>query len=470
MEFRVFSTFSGIGMQERGVSECRNLEYQNVGTCEVDKDAMLSFAAIHNNLTMEKVTSFIQKNEHKLNDDMYHKMAQELLNKKIGYDFIKDKQYDWHKLANRKDKTLITKYWLAMKLNKNVGDISGVKKIPPCDLLTFSFPCQDISLAGLQKGIEKGKTRSGLVYEVIRLLNQAKKDNQLPKYLIMENVKNLVGTKFIDKFKDLNKEFEDIGYNVYYQVINAKNCGVPQNRERVFGVYIRKDIDMKNFSFPEPFDTGIRLKHVLEKEIDSKYYLSQKIQDRFILTDKTFSKNIIGTTKPSCRKIGQRDIVYNTEKIMGTLVATDYKQPKQILLKKDNNCKQIGFLDIKGYFDVEKRVYNTENIYSTITTCPRSKIATNVDIKSVPHIKNTNLSVRKLTPIESFRLMGLTKKDALACYNIGESDSILYKQAGNGLVSNCITLLLEHLYKAQIDNNFICTDEKILANNLSRKF
>lgn len=396
------------------------MEYRNAGTCEVDKDAMLSFAAIHNNLTMEKVKAFIQKNEHKLNDDIYHKMAQELLNKKIGYDFVKDKQYDWHKLANRKNKTLIVKYWLAMKLNKNVGDISSIEKIPPCDLLTFSFPCQDISLAGLQKGIEKDKTRSGLVYEVIRLLNQAKKDNQLPKYLIMENVKNLVSTKFIDKFKALNKEFEYIGYNVYYQVINAKNCGVPQNRERVFGVYIRKDVDVKKFSFPEPFDTGIRLKHVLEKEINSKYYLSQKIQDRFILTDKTFSKNIIGTTKPVCRKIGQKDIVYNIEKIMGTLVATDYKQPKQILL--------------------------------------------NVDIKSIPHIKNTNLSVRKLTPIECFRLMGLTKKDAFACYDMGESDCSLYKQAGNGLVTNCITLLLEHLYKAQIDNDFTCTDEKILNN------
>lgn len=425
---------------------------------------MLSFAAIHNNLTIEKVISFIQKNEHKLNDDMYHKIAQELLNKKIGYDFIKDKQYDWHRLANRKDKTFIVKYWLAMKLNKNVGDISSVEKIPPCDLLIFSFPCQDISSAGLQKGIEQGKTRSGLVYEVIRLLNQAKKDNQLPKYLIMENVKNLVGAKFIDKFEALNREFEDIGYNVYYQVINAKDCGVPQNRERVFGVYIRKDIDMKNFSFPKPFDIGIRLKHILEKEIDKKYYLSQKIQDRFILTDKTFSKNIIGTTKPSCRKIGQRDVVYNTEKIMGTLVATDYKQPKQILLKKDNNCRQVGFLDVKGYFDVKKRVYDTENIYSTITTCPRSKIITDISVESIPHIGNTNLSVRKLTPIESFRLMGLTKEDALACYNVGESDSFLYKQAGNGLVTNCITLLIEHLYKAQINSDFICTDEKILKN------
>lgn len=409
MELRVFSTFSGIGMQERGIQQCKNIKYINVGTCEVDKDAMLSFAAIHNNLTMKKVTSFIQKNKHKLNDDMYHKMAQELLNKKIGYDFIKDKQYDWYKLANRKDKVLITKYWLAMKLNKNVGDISGVKKIPPCDLLTFSFPCQDISLAGLQKGIEKGKTRSGLVYEVIRLLNQAKKDNQLPKYLIMENVKNLVGTKFIDKFKDLNKEFEDIGYNVYYQVINAKNCGIPQNRERVFGVYIRKDIDTKNFSFPKPFNTRIRLKHVLEKEIDSKYYLSQKIQDRFILTDKTFTKNIIGTTKPSFRTIGQRDVVYNINGTIGTLTATDRAQPKQILLKE-------------------------------------------------------NTPIRRLTPIEYFRLMGLTKKDALACYDVGEADCSLYKQAGNGLVTNCMTLLIEHLYKAQINSDFICTDEKILKN------
>lgn len=409
MELRVFSTFSGIGMQERGIQQCKTIKYINAGTCEVNKDAMLSFAAIHNNLTMEKVTSFIQKNKHKLNDDMYHKMAQELLNKKIGYDFIKDKQYDWYKLANRKDKTLITKYWLAMKLNKNVGDISSVKKIPPCDLLTFSFPCQDISLAGLQKGIEKGKTRSGLVYEVIRLLNQAKKDNQLPKYLIMENVKNLVGSKFIDKFETLNNEFEDIGYNVYYQVINAKDCGVPQNRERVFGVYIRKDIDMKKFSFPKPFDTGIRLKHVLEKEIDKKYYLSQKIQDRFILTDKTFSKNIIGTTKPSFRTIGQRDVVYNINGTIGTLTATDYAQPKQILLKE-------------------------------------------------------NTPIRRLMPIEYFRLMGLTKKDVLACYDVGEADCSLYKQAGNGLVTNCMTLLIEHLYKAQINSDFICTDEKILKN------
>lgn len=415
MELRVFSTFSGIGMQERGIQQCKNIKYINAGTCEVDKDAMLSFAAIHNNLTKEKVISFIEKHKNVLTEDKYEQMAHELLSKKIGYDFVKNKQYDWVKLANRKDKTLITKYWLAMKLNKNVGDISSVKEIPFCDLLTFSFPCQDISVAGKQKGIEKGKTRSGLVYEVIRLLNTAKEQNMLPKFLIMENVKNLVGAKFIDKFQCLNKEFEEIGYNVYYQVINAKNCGVPQNRERVFGVYIRKDIDMKNFSFPKPFDTGIRLKNILQKEVDNKYYLSKEIQKRFILTDKTFTKDVIGTVKPSFRTIGQRDNVYNINGIIGTLMATDYKQPKQILLKE-------------------------------------------------------NTPIRKLTPIEYFRLMGLTKKDALTCYDVGEADCSLYKQAGNGLVTNCITLLLEHLYKAQIDNNFICTDEKILANNLSRKF
>lgn len=415
MELRVFSTFSGIGMQERGIQQCKNIKYINAGTCEVDKDAMLSFAAIHNNLTKEKVISFIKKHKDDLTEDKYLKMAQELLNKKIGYDFIKNKQYDWIKLANRKDKTLITKYWLAMKLNKNVGDISSVKEIPLCDLLTFSFPCQDISVAGKQKGIEKGKTRSGLVYEVIRLLTQAKKDNKLPKFLIMENVKNLAGAKFIDKFEYLNKEFEEIGYNVYWKILNAKECGIPQNRERVFGVYIRKDIDTKTFYFPKPFDNGVRLKNILQREVDNKYILSKEIQNRFVLTDKSFTKDVIGTVKPSFRTIGQRDSVYNIEGIMGTLTATDYKQPKQILLKE-------------------------------------------------------NEPIRKLTPIEYFRLMGLTKKDALACYDVGEADCSLYKQAGNGLATNCITLLMEHLYKAQIDNNFICTDEKILSNNLLGKF
>jgi site-specific DNA-cytosine methylase len=135
--------------------------------------------------------------------------------------------------------------------------------------------CQSISASGRQEGIIQGETRSGLVYEVFRLLYKAKENNTLPKYLLMENVKALVSKKFIEDFNNFLQILDDIGFNSYWQVVNAKSCGIAQNRERVFVMSIRKDIDTKEFQFPLPFDTGVRLKDVLEDEVDEKYYLSQ---------------------------------------------------------------------------------------------------------------------------------------------------------------------------------------------------
>lgn len=198
-------------------------------------------------------------------------MAQYLTDKNIGYDFKKDKPYDWFKV---KKKYELEKYYLACILSKNVGDISRVEELPYADLLTFSFPCQSISIAGKQEGIKSGETRSGLVYEIVRLVTKYKENNNLPKYLLLENVKNLVQKKFINDFNNLCQFFDDIGYNVYWEVINGRDCGIPQNRERVFGVFIRKDIDTKQFTFPIPFDNGVRLKDVLEDEVEEKYYIS----------------------------------------------------------------------------------------------------------------------------------------------------------------------------------------------------
>ena len=93
---------------------------------------------------------------------------------------------------------------------------------------------------------------------------------------LLENVKNLVGKKFIKDFETFNELVESFGYNTYYKVLNACECGVPQNRERVFAIYIRKDIDSGKFTFPIPFDNGLRLKDVLEEEVDEKYYINTK--------------------------------------------------------------------------------------------------------------------------------------------------------------------------------------------------
>ena len=283
----IVTTFSGIGMQERGLINSDVFDINVVATSDVDKNAILSYASIHCGLTTELVKNY---KDYPTKEDV----IKELYDKQIGYDFVKNKQYNWNRLANKKDDAELKKYWLAMHLANNLGDISKVQRLPKCDLLTFSFPCQSISIAGKQEGIKANETRSGLVYEIVRLIEVAYKNNELPKYLLLENVANLVSKKFINDFNNLNKFFDDIGYNVYWKIVNSKDTGIPQNRQRVFGIYIRKDLDNKNYKFPIPFDNGVRVLDILEDEVNDKYYLSQQVQDRFQITDEKFEKNIIG--------------------------------------------------------------------------------------------------------------------------------------------------------------------------------
>ena len=119
------------------------------------------------------------------------------------------------------------------------------------------------------------------MYQVERLLNVSKEHDELPKYLMLENVKNLVGKQFKPQFDEWIKRLDDLGYNTYWKVLNAKNYGIPQNRERVFAISIRKDIDT-GYEFPQGFDNGKRLKDILESEVDEKYYLSAEKVDLFL--------------------------------------------------------------------------------------------------------------------------------------------------------------------------------------------
>lgn len=241
-------------MQERGIENAGLFDVEIVNTCEMDTDAIISYAAIHNGLTKDMIKNYSDYPSRE-------EMAQTLINKHIGYDFVKKKEYDWQKLARSKDaKMRLQTAWLADKLNKNVGDICLVNSFPTCNLLTFSYPCTDLSLAGLQKGMIKGETRSGLVYEVLRILQNMKEEDNLPTFLLMENVDALVNKKNKPQYEALNEEFAELGYDVKYEVMNAKNCGVPQNRSRVFAIYWLKDrVDLSNFKFPQPFDDGRRL-------------------------------------------------------------------------------------------------------------------------------------------------------------------------------------------------------------------
>ena len=142
------------------------------------------------------------------------------------------------------------------------------------DLITYGFPCQDISIAGKQQGFvnDSGEsTRSGLFFEALRIIKELR-----PRYAIAENVKALTSTKFKNEFATVLSSLEDAGYNNYWRVLNAKDYGIPQNRERVFIVSIRRDVDEGDFQFPEKEPLMLRLRDMLEpaESVDEKYYLS----------------------------------------------------------------------------------------------------------------------------------------------------------------------------------------------------
>lgn len=148
-------------------------------------------------------------------------------------------------------------------------EVEGDNSYTVSNVIVHNF--QDVSIAGNQKGIVAGQTRSGLLYEALRII-EAKK----PSYAICENVKNLVGKKFKSDFDKMLSRLDEFGYNSYWQVLNAKDYGIPQNRERVFVISIRKDIDNGTFKFPEKFPLELRLKDMLEDEVDEKFYLTPK--------------------------------------------------------------------------------------------------------------------------------------------------------------------------------------------------
>ena len=285
---RVNELFSGIGAQAKAL-ERLEIEHEIVATSDLDKDAIVSYAAIHNGLTLEMVENYTKYPSRE-------EMADYLLKLNIGYDFKKDVPFDWFKLARRKTtiKNVMPKiintikygkstqrpiemYYLATILSKQVGDISKVDKLPKADLWTYSFPCQDISNAGLQKGFSKGSnTRSGLLWEVEKLLKVSAEHNELPTYLLLENVKALVQKSFISDFYKWLNFLESLGYKNYWQVLNAKDFEVPQNRERVFAISILKSKNQE-FEFPKAVPLELRLKDVLESNVDEKYYLSDDV-------------------------------------------------------------------------------------------------------------------------------------------------------------------------------------------------
>lgn len=375
------------------------------------------------------------------------------------------------------DKYAISSYTQLHGEVHNFGDISNIEKLPGADLWTYSFPCQDLSVAGKGAGIKQG-TRSGLLLEVERLLEVSEK----PKYLLMENVKNLVGKKNKADFDRWCNKLEELGYTNYWEVLNAKDYGIPQNRERVFMISILGE--HKPYTFPVKEELKLRLKDMLEKEVDEKFYLKKELVERFTKFPSNRLSNeieIVGTTAPNpYNKKGELIFdkctsawVLNPDKLCSTLSAREYKQPKQII-----EANRIG-----GVFDTENSthqagsVWDKEGLAPTLDTMqggyrqPLIEVVGEITPNSQAgkvysrdgisptfcsgthgyaqgYVDTDDFKIRKLTPKECWRLMGW--KDQEFDKIKGISNTQLYKQAGNGIVVTVLEKIFGELFSYEI--------------------
>ncbi|HBJ1650873.1 TPA: DNA (cytosine-5-)-methyltransferase [Clostridium botulinum] len=399
-EIKIFDSFAGIGSMHNSL-KFLGVPTKIIGLSETDVDATISYAGIH-------IDNFI-KLEFKYPSE--NQMREWLMNRNIGWDFQKQKS-----CIPRLKKAKLYKVYKASVLLNNLGDISQInyKELPDFDLFNFSFPCTDLSNAGKQKGLknEDGTpTRSGLVKYGIELIKTKK-----PKYIMIENVKALIQKKFIGDFYDIVNEIEDYGYKCYYPkkengqptCLNAKDYGIAQNRERIFVICVRNDVDNGLFEFPKGFDSGLRLKDFLENTVEDKYFLSEEIQNRFKLN-------------------GNEDEKHDTNEI-AQIEGMNYKATRSIC----NPNMYCRTLDTMGGGQREPKTIELNNN------------------KEIEDNLQSNFRIRKLTPKECWRLMGFTDKQFDKAKELGISDSQLYKQEGNSIVVNVLYYIFKELFKKYI--------------------
>jgi len=407
MKLRLVEAFAGIGSQVQALKNI-GIDVETVGIFEIDKYAIKSYEAIHGEVT-------------------------------------------------------------------NFGDISKEVDIPPFDLFTYSFPCQDISNAGEKRGFEKGSgTRSSLLWECEKIIERYR-----PPFLLMENVKALVSKKNLPNFEKWLALLESYGYTNYWQVLNAKDYGVPQNRERVFCVSV---LDGRRYNFPEPVPLEKHLVDIMESNVDDRFYLKQETIDKlvfkhgadpnavmwsaeflkhhdvanqndvsFCITTRVANGNNyvnetrrdkilqVGMEKSEKRKNPNRNRVYNPNGIAPTLGTMQGGGLQPCVLIKNGTKK--GYLECEpgdgintGFLESNTRRGRVQKQVSPTLTCNDTAATLTTDIR-----------IRKLTPLECWRLMGFSD-EAFHKAEAVNSNTQLYKQAGNSIVVDVLEAIFANLF------------------------
>ena len=284
-------------------------------------------------------------------------------------------------------------------------------------ILTYSFPCQDLSLAGKGKGMSDTSTRSGMLWEVERILTECNELGTLPQILLMENVPQVHSEDNIKDFHKWQLRLEELGYKNYMQDLIATDYGIPQTRNRCFMVSILGDY---SYTFPQPIPLKLKLKDLLEENVDEKYFISQALT-------KYVTKNYEVKPKNDFNVIDSYNKCLTNENYSGCIVSGQGRNQGSMLMFK--NIIPYG------------TYYTWEDLQGNINTqCCRAanenKNALTVACANTGNVL-TNYRIRKLTPKECFRLMGVRDEDFEKCAK-HQSNASLYHLAGDSIVVNVL--------------------------------
>ncbi|BDU67542.1 MAG: cytosine-specific methyltransferase [Candidatus Tyloplasma litorale] len=384
MKFKVIELFAGIGSQSKSLKNI-GIDYEIVATSDWDIFANISYTSVHYyNKLISKLNQW-DKEFKSIGERERERERERVENVLSKFTLSRDGKYP---IKNFNNFNLRTLYALeqSLKISNNFSDIKNIKgkELPEHNIITYSFPCQDLSLQGSQKGLNEGKA-SSMLWEVERILRELKEENRLPKYLLMENVKSLFSNKYQEGFNKWVKTLEEFGYTNHKFVLNAKYFDIPQNRERAF-------------------------------------MFSELHQNKFQI--------------PSNNKI--------TNKTIGDILEKDYvswQQTKGEVIDWNpiKNKNGLAKTKIEGYttFQSETAVFSKESIAPTIT-------ATGA-LNRIKVIEKEG-TLRMLTSKEQWQLMGFEKSDweKVNSLNI-VPESNLKKQAGNSIVVSVLEAIFKEI-------------------------
>lgn len=504
---KMIEIFSGVGAQIKALDQLP-IPHKVIATMDIDKDAILSYAAIRHDLEKEMANyEFPSKEE----------MIVELQRKNVGFDFVKQKQTITMETNEEKAK----QYYIADKLSKNLGDVSLCKELPYVDVIFHSSPCQSFSQAGRGEGGDEGSgTTSSLMWESLRLIGTS-----MPRFIVWENVAAVLSGKHRHNFIKYLERLSEMGYESAFELLNSKNYGVPQNRLRIFCVSRKieneesrsttirecnssnkqvlstmKEIRGKHpnikiwedFTFPEPIPLTIRLKDILEINVDDKYYLpDERIEKLLNLSKNTNTEPFVVASRgrnpdnPSDRTTGapteQRfepnfsgttnclTSVAKDNYICEPVIIEDFYKSREPRIYSETvptlRSERIG-LEVAEEFPCSTR---GKQVASAIRASIYKQGARNIEENIINGLGYegvvekeqpiTRWRIRKLTPVECWRLMGFTDEDHNRAAQY-VSASARYKQAGNSIVVNTLvslfsSLLVDNGYKSEIWTKYI---------------